>query len=89
MTPTSAAGPRRRPTITDVAREAGVAASTVSRAFTRPGRVNAGTRDHVLAVAERLGYAPNPAAQALESGRSNTVALVVPCLLYTSPSPRD
>ncbi len=78
MTPTSAAGPRRRPTITDVAREAGVAASTVSRAFTRPGRVNAGTRDHVLAVAERLGYAPNPAAQALESGRSNTVALVVP-----------
>ena len=75
MTPT---GPRRRPTITDVAREAGVAASTVSRAFTRPGRVNATTRDHVLAVAERLGYAPNPAAQALESGRSNTVALVVP-----------
>ena len=32
----------------------------------------------MLAVAERLGYAPNPAAQALESGRSNTVALVVP-----------
>ncbi len=74
----TATGPRRRPTITDVAREAGVAASTVSRAFTRPGRVNATTRDHVLEVAERLGYAPNPAAQALESGRSNTVALVVP-----------
>ncbi len=55
-----------------------MAPSTVSRAFTRPGRVNAVTRDHVLAVAERLGYAPNPAAQALESGRSNTVALVVP-----------
>ena len=55
-----------------------MAPSTVSRAFTRPGRVNAATRDHVLAVAERLGYAPNPAAQALESGRSNTVALVVP-----------
>jgi LacI family transcriptional regulator len=48
MTPTA---PRRRPTITDVAREAGVAASTVSRAFTRPGRVNAATRDHVLGVA--------------------------------------
>lgn len=78
MTPTSPSGPRRRPTITDVAHEAGVAPSTVSRAFTRPGRINARTRDHVLAVAERLGYAPNPAAQALESGRSNTVALVVP-----------
>jgi len=70
--------PRRRPTITDVARAAGVAPSTVSRSFTRPGRINAVTREHVLAVAERLGYAPNPAAQALESGRSNTVALMVP-----------
>ncbi|MDO9377653.1 MAG: LacI family DNA-binding transcriptional regulator [Nocardioidaceae bacterium] len=69
---------RRRATITDVARAAGVATSTVSRAFTRPGRVNHRTRAHVLEVAESLGYAPNPTAQALESGRSNTVALVVP-----------
>ncbi|MFM6849412.1 MAG: LacI family DNA-binding transcriptional regulator, partial [Terrabacter sp.] len=30
----------RRPTIYDVAEAAGVAASTVSRAFARPGRVN-------------------------------------------------
>ena len=71
-------GPRRRATITTVATEAGVAPSTVSRAFTNPGRVNHRTREHVLAVAKRLGYAPNPAAQALESGRTNTVALVVP-----------
>jgi LacI family transcriptional regulator, repressor for deo operon, udp, cdd, tsx, nupC, and nupG len=78
MTSPGRPGPRRRPTITDVARAAGVAPSTVSRSFTRPGRINAATRDHVLAVAERLGYAPNPAAQALESGRSNTVALLVP-----------
>jgi len=62
----------------DVATEAGVATSTVSRAFTRPGRVNTATREHVLAVAERLGYSPNPAARALESGRTNTVALVLP-----------
>jgi LacI family transcriptional regulator, repressor for deo operon, udp, cdd, tsx, nupC, and nupG len=68
----------RRATITDVAAEAGVAASTVSRSFTNPARVNQHTRAHVLDVAARLGYAPNPVAQALESGRSNTVALVVP-----------
>ena len=74
----SPSGPRRRATITTVATAAGVAPSTVSRAFTNPGRVNHRTREHVLAVAERLGYAPNPAAQALESGRTNTVALVVP-----------
>jgi len=67
-----------RPTITDVARVAGVAASTVSRAFSNPGRVNHLTRDHVLAVAEELGYAPNPTARALESGRTNTMALLVP-----------
>ena len=66
------------PTITDVAPRGRRGPSTVSRAFTSPGRVNHRTREHVLAVAERLGYAPNPAAQALESGRTNTVALVVP-----------
>jgi LacI family transcriptional regulator, repressor for deo operon, udp, cdd, tsx, nupC, and nupG len=70
--------PRRRATIIDVAAEAGVAASTVSRSFTNPGRVNRHTREQVLAVAERLGYAPNPAARALESGRTNTLALLVP-----------
>jgi DNA-binding LacI/PurR family transcriptional regulator len=69
---------RRRPTLTDVATAAGVAASTVSRAFTNPGRVNAHTREHVLSVAARLGYTPNPAARALESGRTRTLALLVP-----------
>jgi len=70
--------PPRPATITDVAAAAGVAASTVSRSFTRPGRVNHRTREHVLAVAESLGYQPNPAAQALESGRTRTVGLLVP-----------
>ena len=78
MTAMTGIGPRRRPTITDVATAAGVAASTVSRAFTRPGRVNADTREHVLSVAAELGYYPNPVARALESGRTNTLALVVP-----------
>lgn len=69
---------RKRATITDVARAADVAASTVSRAFSNPNRVNAQTREHVLAVAAELGYSPNPTARALESGRSNTLALLVP-----------
>jgi LacI family transcriptional regulator len=45
-----------RPTIYDVAREAGVAASTVSRAYARPGRVNAETAAAIFAAAERIGY---------------------------------
>ena len=70
--------PHRRPTITDVAARAGVATSTVSRALSRPERVNVHTREHVLAVVEELGYVPNPAARALESGRTRTIALLVP-----------
>jgi LacI family transcriptional regulator len=70
--------PGRAPTITDVAAAAGVAPSTVSRAFSRPGRVNHRTREHVLTVAEELGYEPNPTAQALESGRTRTIGLLVP-----------
>lgn len=69
---------RRRATITDVARAAEVNPSTVSRAFSNPGRVNVHTREHVLEVAAELGYSPNPMARALESGRTDTVALLVP-----------
>jgi DNA-binding LacI/PurR family transcriptional regulator len=66
-----------RPTIYDVAREAGVAASTVSRAFNNPNRVRDSTRDHILTVASKLGYRPNPRARALLSGRSHAIGMVV------------
>lgn len=68
----------QRTTITQVAEAAGVATSTVSRCFTNPGRVNLHTREHVIEVAERLGYVPNPAARAMGSGRNDTIALLVP-----------
>ena len=74
--------PRRRvgeaPTIYDVARECGVAPSTVSRAFSRPGRVNAETAERIRAAAARMGYRTNPPARALSTGRSSMVALVIP-----------
>jgi DNA-binding LacI/PurR family transcriptional regulator len=65
------------PTIYDVAAAAGVATSTVSRAFSSPTRVSAKTRERVLAAAAELGYRPNPHARALLSGRHHTVAMVV------------
>ncbi|GAA6524582.1 LacI family DNA-binding transcriptional regulator [Intrasporangium sp. DVR] len=43
-------------TIYDVARAAGVAPSTVSRAFSRPGRLNAATAERILRVGASLGY---------------------------------
>lgn len=45
--------------LADVASEAGVAISTVSRVFSNPSRVNIQTLRHVRAVAKRLGYVPS------------------------------
>jgi DNA-binding LacI/PurR family transcriptional regulator len=71
--------PRRRAvTLHDVAREAGVAVSTVSRALSDPQRVNVTTREHVQAIARGLGYRPNRLAQALPTGRTGMLAVLVP-----------
>lgn len=69
-----------RATIREVAREAGVSASTVSRALSTPEMVNATTRERVLRAAERLGYAPNRAARGLITGRTGNLGLIVPDL---------
>jgi LacI family transcriptional regulator, repressor for deo operon, udp, cdd, tsx, nupC, and nupG len=66
------------PTITDVAHECGVAASTVSRALSHPGRVNSHTAERIRQIADQMGYRPNPIARALPSGRTLTLALLVP-----------
>ncbi len=65
-----------RTTIYDVAEAAGVAASTVSRAFARPGRVNAETAARVFAAARELGYRSS-ALPGLTSTRTGAIALVV------------
>jgi DNA-binding LacI/PurR family transcriptional regulator len=69
--------PQRPPTIYDVAAAAGVAASTVSRAFARPGRVNSETARRIREVATELGYRANPLARALPTGRTSMIALVI------------
>ncbi|KQY73720.1 transcriptional regulator [Microbacterium sp. Root1433D1] len=68
----------RRPTIADVAREAGVATSTASIVFSGKANVAAATRERVLAAAADLGYAgPDPRAASLRRGRSGIVAVVL------------
>jgi len=59
-------------TLNDVAREADVAVSTVSRALSNPERVSRATREHVQAVARRLGYQANRSA-----GGSQMLALLI------------
>jgi DNA-binding LacI/PurR family transcriptional regulator len=67
-------------TIQDVAREAGVSVSTVSRAFTAPEMVREETLHFVLQTAERLGYRPNRAARGLITGRTGNLGVIVPDL---------
>ncbi|RAO43125.1 LacI family DNA-binding transcriptional regulator [Micromonospora saelicesensis] len=69
--------PGQRVTIYDVALEAGVSPSTVSRAFSRPSRVNSETAERIRQVAERLGYRTNPLARALTTSRTKMIALVI------------
>lgn len=65
-------------TIRDVARAAGVAPSTVSRAFSRPGRVSSATAQRIHEIADAMGYraAPIRAYNAGE-GFNGMVAIVV------------
>jgi DNA-binding LacI/PurR family transcriptional regulator len=72
--------PIDRPTSIDVARCAGVSQSTVSLVLSGKarGRVSQATADRVQACAQKLGYRPNVAAQALRLGASRAVALLVP-----------
>jgi LacI family transcriptional regulator len=71
---------RRKPTLTDVAREAGLSIATVSRALSQPGIVQPDTLERIRQVATKLGYVPNRRARALVSGQSDTIGVVVPTL---------
>jgi LacI family transcriptional regulator len=71
-------------TIADVAAEAGVGASTVSRVLNGSPRVSADTRARVLAAIELLDYRPSPLAQGLSRGRCRTIGVVVPFFTHAS-----
>jgi DNA-binding LacI/PurR family transcriptional regulator len=69
--------PRRRPTIADVARRAGVSAAAVSFAVNdRPG-VSSVTRARILAAARDLGWQPSASARALTEARTRAIGLVL------------
>ncbi|WP_309085473.1 LacI family DNA-binding transcriptional regulator [Chelativorans sp.] len=65
----------------DVAAAAGVSLITASRCVSNPGRVSTKTREHVLRVAEQLGYIPNRLASSLASSKSRVVGAVIPTML--------
>lgn len=71
---------RRRPTLADVARLAGVSLGSASRALSVPDQVKPATREKVQWAVAQLGYIRDGAARALASRRTHTIGAVYPTL---------
>jgi LacI family transcriptional regulator len=67
----------RRPTIRDVAQQAGVSIATVSRVLNDRADVSVETRERVREVARAVGYTADAAARGLATQRTQLVAVVV------------
>ena len=68
---------RRRVTIHDVAREAGVSITAVSHSLNNKGTLSAETRERVRQTAERLGYQPDPMARGLRNSPIGVIGLML------------
>ena len=76
-----------RPTIRDVARQAGVSHQTVSRVINGSEEVLPETRAVVEAAIEQLGYRPSAIARSMARGSTHTLAIISPNLTdYTFAS---
>jgi LacI family gluconate utilization system Gnt-I transcriptional repressor len=71
---------KRKPTMRDVCKLAGVSAMTVSRVLGKSGKVSPKTRLKVMRAIEQIGYVPDQNAGSLSSNKSHFVALVLPTL---------
>ncbi|WP_191089236.1 LacI family DNA-binding transcriptional regulator [Microbacterium radiodurans] len=69
-----------RPTIRDIAREAGVSVATVSRVTHDDPRVISETKQRVQRAIDRLGYRPSALGRALSYQRTSTLGIVLPGL---------
>lgn len=63
--------------IKEIAAQAGVSITTVSKVLNNYSDVSENTKIKVREVAERLGYTPNMAARNLARGKSNIIGLVL------------
>ena len=74
---------KNRPTIKDIAREAGLSPSTVSLVLrdSKTTRVSPATCKKVVGIAKRLNYRPNLLARSLVGQKSSTLGLVITTML--------
>jgi LacI family transcriptional regulator len=69
--------------IVDIAKKAGVSISTVSRVLNGKAeefRISEKSQEKIRDTARKLNYIPNQFAASLKSGKSNTIALIIPSL---------
>lgn len=71
---------KKQPTMSDVARLAGVSTMTVSRALRQGTSASDATRKKILDAAEQLGYVPDGTAAGLSSGKTGFVAATIPSI---------
>lgn len=69
---------KKRPTIADVARAAGVSLMTVSRVMNDKPGVGEETRERIRELVEEMGYRPSEIARGLATRQTSTLGLVVP-----------
>lgn len=72
------AGKRRRSTLADVARLAGVSSSSASMALSDSPRISAPTKETVRRAARELAYYPHAAGRALRMQRVGALAVAIP-----------
>lgn len=82
-TSNGAVSARKRATINDIARLAGVSKKTVSRVINRSPFVKVDTRDKINAIIKELGYRPDPQARGLAFRRSFLIGMI-----YDNPNPQ-
>ncbi|MDN6330701.1 MAG: LacI family transcriptional regulator, partial [Brachybacterium sp.] len=83
MPPRPSSGPRRPPSLRDVAEIAGVSIKTVSNVVNDYPHVRDSTREKVREAILHVGYRPQVAARQLRTGASGIVTLAVPSLAFT------
>ena len=76
------------PTIKDVAAEAGVTSTTVSRVLNNRGYISEETREKVYSAMEKLNYMPNEMARNLSRQKSDYIGVILPSVEHRSEERR-